>query len=212
VRTTRCSSGDADISGGRTQEAIAEELPGVRFPSANRCNLFRRRAPATCGLNPDVLESACSTIERTRLPHPISEETRYRLLKYLSEHPGVSQRELARELGVSVGKINYCLKALMEKGLLKIRNFRQSNRKSAYSYVLTPKGIEEKVSVTYAFLRYKLSEYAVLKSEIDTLMAEIKEIDASKSIRSVAGPADDRVRSIENGGVNERSPRGECYE
>jgi MarR family transcriptional regulator, temperature-dependent positive regulator of motility len=134
------------------------------------------------------------------------------LLKYLSEHPGVSQRELARELGVSVGKINYCLKALMEKGLLKIRNFRQSNRKSAYSYVLTPKGIEEKVSVTYAFLRYKLSEYAVLKSEIDTLMAEIKEIDASKSIRSVAGPADDRVRSIENGGVNERSPRGECYE
>ena len=104
----------------------------------------------------------------------LSEEVRYRLLKYLGEHPDASQRELARELGVSLGKVNYCLHALMEKGLVKARNFRNSQNKAAYAYVLTPKGLEEKIDVTYAFLRRKLLEYDTIAAEIERLSAEVE--------------------------------------
>ena len=105
--------------------------------------------------------------------HAISEEMRYQLLKYLHEHPDASQRQLARELGMSLGKANYCLRALMEKGLVKARNFKNSNNKSAYAYVLTPTGIEEKISVTYAFLRRKMLEYDHLQVEIERLTEEV---------------------------------------
>ena len=110
------------------------------------------------------------------MTHDISQEIRYRLLKYLSENPDATQRQLARDLGVSVGKVNYCLRALVEKGLLKVRNFRNARHKAAYAYLLTAQGIEEKVDVTYAFLRRKLSEYELLSKEIETLSAEVKEI------------------------------------
>lgn len=105
----------------------------------------------------------------------LTDETRYRLLRFLSEHPEASQRELAQELGVSVGKINYCLKALVNKGLLKIRNFRNSNNKLAYAYILTPHGIEEKADVTYRFLKRKIAEYDNLTKEIDRLTNEVRE-------------------------------------
>jgi len=104
----------------------------------------------------------------------LSEEVRYRLLKYLAEHPDASQRELARELGVSLGKVNYCLHALMEKGLVKARNFRNSQNKAAYAYVLTRKGLEEKIDVTYAFLRRKIAEYDTIAAEIERLSAEVE--------------------------------------
>jgi EPS-associated MarR family transcriptional regulator len=104
----------------------------------------------------------------------ISDDVRYRLLRYLSAHPEASQRELARELGVSVGKLNYCLHALMEKGLVKARNFKRSKNKSAYAYVLTPRGIEEKVEVTAAFLRRKLAEHELLVQEIASLRSEVR--------------------------------------
>ena len=107
------------------------------------------------------------------MAHVLSEEIRYRLLKYLDEHPDASQRQLARELGVSLGKANYCLRALMEKGLVKARNFKNNKQKSAYAYVLTPSGIEEKISVTYAFLRRKMLEYDHLQQEIARLTAEL---------------------------------------
>jgi EPS-associated MarR family transcriptional regulator len=107
------------------------------------------------------------------VPHAISEEIRYRLLKYLAEHPDASQRLLARELGISLGKANYCLRALMEKGLVKARNFTNSKNKSAYAYVLTPSGMEEKITVTYAFLRRKMIEYDGLHQEIERLTAEV---------------------------------------
>src|SRR5205807_1013414 len=94
--------------------------------------------------------------------HPISDEVRYRLLRYLDEHPHASQRELARDLGVSLGKINYCVHALVQKGWVKMQNFRKSQKKSSYVYILTPKGIEEKVNVTYSFLRRKIAEYEAL--------------------------------------------------
>ena len=107
------------------------------------------------------------------MEHPITDEVRYKLLKYLDEHPSASQRELARELGVSLGKVNYCLRALMDKGLLKARNFKNNTNKVAYAYVLTPRGIEEKVNVTRSFLSRKIAEYDALHEEIAALRAEM---------------------------------------
>ncbi len=110
-----------------------------------------------------------------------NQEIRYRLLKYLAEHPEATQRELAQELGVSLGKANYCLKALMAKGWVKVRNFRNSKKKAAYLYILTPKGIEEKVNVTSAFLRRKVAEYDLLSKEIERLTAEVRELDSTEA-------------------------------
>ena len=114
-----------------------------------------------------------SIVER-HVMHSVTDEVRYRLLRYLEEHPQASQRELALHLGVSVGKINYCLRALIEKGLVKMRNFRRSERKFAYSYVLTPKGIDEKVNVTVRFLQRKMAEYDALSEEIERLNREVR--------------------------------------
>jgi EPS-associated MarR family transcriptional regulator len=102
-----------------------------------------------------------------------TDETRYRLLKYLEEHPTSTQRQVAHALNVSIGKANYCLKALVEKGWVKVRNFRNSNNKSAYLYVLTPRGIEEKIDVTRAFLRRTRDEYDRLAKEIEHLADEV---------------------------------------
>ncbi len=108
------------------------------------------------------------------MSHSVSEEVRYRLLRYLESHPEASQRELAQHLGVSVGKINYCVRALIAKGLVKMRNFRNSEKKLAYAYVLTPKGIEEKVNVTALFLKLKLAEYDSIAAEIERLTRELE--------------------------------------
>jgi len=85
----------------------------------------------------------------------------------------VTQRELASELGVSLGKANYCLKALMDKGFIKARNFHNSNNKRAYLYKLTPTGIEAKARISVAFLRRKMDEYEHLKEEIEQLQTEV---------------------------------------
>jgi EPS-associated MarR family transcriptional regulator len=113
--------------------------------------------------------------------HPISDEVRYRLLRYLADHPDASQRELAEHLGVSVGKINYCIRALIAKGLVKMRNFRGSRKKLAYAYILTPQGIDEKVNVTAQFLKRKLAEYDSIAAEIDRLTRELADSRASES-------------------------------
>lgn len=105
-------------------------------------------------------------------------------MRYLDEHPHASQRELARELGVSVGKVNYCLRALIEKGSVKMRNFRKSSSKLTYAYILTPKGIEEKVSVTSAFLRRKMAEYEIISAEIERLSRELATDGASVEPRT----------------------------
>ena len=86
------------------------------------------------------------------------EEAHYRLLRLLDASPNLSQRELARELGVSLGKVNYCVNALIEKGWVKARNFRNSNNKLAYAYLLTPRGIEQKAAITVQFLHRKVAE------------------------------------------------------
>jgi EPS-associated MarR family transcriptional regulator len=113
------------------------------------------------------------------MQHNVSQEIRYRLLKYLTEHPEATQRQLAGELGISLGKVNYCLRALIQKGLVKAGNFRRSKDKSKYLYVLTPKGIEEKMDVTSSFLRRKMAEYDLLAREIENLTKEVRELSAN---------------------------------
>ena len=102
----------------------------------------------------------------------LADEVRYRLLRELDANPAASQRDLARLLGVSVGKLNYCLRALVDKGFVKVNNFRHSDNKLAYAYLLTRRGIEEKARVTVAFLQYKLTEYAQIERDIAELRAE----------------------------------------
>lgn len=102
------------------------------------------------------------------------EELHYKVLKVLQENPDLSQRELAREVGLSLGKTNYCLRALIEKGLIKANNFRNSQNKVAYAYVLTPSGIEERIQATAYFLKRKLAEYEALEKEIEQLRSEVK--------------------------------------
>ena len=103
------------------------------------------------------------------------EETHYKVLKILERNATISQRELADELDISLGKTNYCLKALVKKGLIKANNFKNNKNKIAYAYLLTPKGIEEKSSLTIEFLKRKRAEYELLKQEIESLNAEVNE-------------------------------------
>ncbi len=100
------------------------------------------------------------------------QDTHYRTLRLLQENPDLTQREIAKELGVSLGSVNYCLKALADKGLVKMRNFRASKNKLGYAYLLTPRGVKEKLALTEGFLNRKLKEYEALKVEIATLKAE----------------------------------------
>ncbi len=105
----------------------------------------------------------------------LDETTHYSLLKTLEENPGLSQRVLAKRLGVSLGKVNFCLNALVEKGSLKINNFRNNENKLAYAYLLTPRGVEEKTRITVEFLQMKMREYEKLKAEIEELHQEAKQ-------------------------------------
>ncbi len=98
--------------------------------------------------------------------------TGYSLLKNLEDNPALSQRDLAKRLGISLGKVNFCLNALVAKGFLKVNNFRNSDNKLAYAYLLTPHGIEEKARMTVAFLKYKTQEYEQLRAEIEELRRE----------------------------------------
>ena len=103
----------------------------------------------------------------------MDDQVRLQLLRELNEHPDLSQREIAQRLGLSLGKTNYCLRALIDKGWVKVNNFRNSQNKLAYAYVLTPSGMRAKASVTAAFLRRKQEEYARLEQEISELRAEV---------------------------------------
>jgi len=85
----------------------------------------------------------------------------------------VTQRELARHLGVSLGKVNYCLKALIDRGWVKANNFKNSNNKAAYAYLLTPRGIEQKAQITLRFFKQKMLEYEMLKRELEELEQEV---------------------------------------
>ena len=105
----------------------------------------------------------------------LDENTHYGLLKTLEEHPGLSQRDLAKRLGISLGKVNFCLNALVTKGSLKINNFRNNENKLAYAYLLTPRGVEEKARITVGFLKHKMQEYEQLRKEIEELKREAEQ-------------------------------------
>src|SRR5690349_10723074 len=103
-----------------------------------------------------------------------SDELRYRVLRVLEDHPDISQRDLSREIGISLGSTNYCLRALIERGLVKARNFRNQQNKSGYRYYLTPKGASEKAGMAMKFLAIKLREVEELRREIDRVRDEVR--------------------------------------
>ena len=105
----------------------------------------------------------------------LQEDTHFRVLALLERNPDISQRELAKELGISLGGVNYSLRALIEKGLLKAQNFSSSQKKLAYAYILTPKGLAEKSLLTARFLRRKMDEYEALKAEIESLQHALQD-------------------------------------
>ena len=112
------------------------------------------------------------------------DELQLRVLRALEANPELSQRQLAAELGVSLGGVNYALKALIERGFVKADNFRKSGNKVAYLYVLTPQGVAEKASLAGAFLGRKLAEYEVLRQEIEALKGEVGSGDSGAGARS----------------------------
>ena len=102
------------------------------------------------------------------------QQSKYQLLKSLEQDANLTQRQLSEELGISLGKVNYCLKSLIQKGFVKINNFKNSNHKLQYSYLLTPTGIEEKTKLTIEFLKVKTAEYEALKEEVERIKNEKK--------------------------------------
>ncbi|OGS75137.1 MAG: MarR family EPS-associated transcriptional regulator [Gallionellales bacterium GWA2_55_18] len=110
------------------------------------------------------------------------DNTSYGLLKTLENNPSLSQRDLAKHLGISLGKVNFCINALVEKGCLKVNNFRNSDNKLAYAYLLTPKGVEQKARMTVEFLQIKVQEYKRLRAEIEELQREATQKGLLESI------------------------------
>lgn len=116
----------------------------------------------------------------------IQDEAHFQILRQLHDNPQLSQRELGERVGISLGAVNYCLRALMEKGFVKAGNFSRSANKLGYAYVLTPAGLTEKSLLTVRFLRRKLEEYRALEQEIDALSRE------AESLQKV----DERLRNL----------------
>ena len=107
-------------------------------------------------------------------------DIRLDLLRKLESNPEYTQRELSKDMGVSLGKVNYCIKKLTEKGLIKLTNFTHNPNKMGYAYLLTPQGIEEKSRLTFSFLKRKVIEYEILKDEINELKLESEQIHTDK--------------------------------
>jgi len=117
----------------------------------------------------------CGSVPKELMPSrqsQLQEDTYFRVMRLLEANPDMTQRELAKELGVSVGGLNYCLKALIQKGWVKMQNFGQSKNKFGYVYLLTPAGVLEKAALTRQFLERKMVEYEALKREIEALTLE----------------------------------------
>ena len=119
-------------------------------------------------LNARLLSSIMPPMNNSKIPDNLS----YQVFKLLEQNPNISQRELAKMLGVSLGKTNYCLKALVAAGCVKAGNFAKSAHKTKYMYLLTPKGIKEKAAVTVRFLENKQRQYEQLRQEIESLKRE----------------------------------------
>ena len=110
----------------------------------------------------------------------MNEELRLKVLRILTERPAVTQRELAQDLGISLGKANFCIRALIEKGWVKVENFKRNPNKIGYAYVLTPNGLRAKARATLSFLKRKQDEYVELEREIAQLRAEAAALEAQR--------------------------------
>lgn len=121
----------------------------------------------------------------------MDKETHLNLLRKLEKNPDYTQRQLAVDMGVSLGKLNYCLKNLMASGWVKVNNFHNNPNKRSYGYLLTPSGMEEKARLTVQFLRRKVKEYDQLQEEIKQLMVELDETksDVKNGINKEEGGA-----------------------
>ena len=106
----------------------------------------------------------------------MQEDMRFRLLRLLDDSPEMSQRDLARAVGVSLGSVNFQLKALVDKGLVKLGNFSANSDKRRYAYILTPRGLATKASLTRRFLARKRAEYDALRAEIEALQSEMDDV------------------------------------
>ncbi|MEN9916934.1 MAG: hypothetical protein RLY40_866 [Pseudomonadota bacterium] len=115
----------------------------------------------------------------------MSSELQFRVLRLLEVNPRLTQRELSKSLGVSLGGVNYCLNALVAKGSVKIQNFKNNKNKWVYAYLLTPQGIREKTDLTGSFLRRKMQEYQTLKEEIEALSLEAHLDEALLKVSSI---------------------------
>ena len=128
------------------------------------CSVTRRAVAVAARLSPTPLSNTQSPEKH--------EDLQFRLLRLLEAHPDYSQRAIAQDLGISLGGVNYCLKALIGKGLVKVENFTASRHKLGYLHVLTPSGIAARAALTQRFLQRKLTEYAVISAEIEALQRE----------------------------------------
>ena len=117
----------------------------------------------------------------------LQEDTYFRVLKILSDNPQINQRELSRRLSLSLGGVNYSLKALIEKGFVKVQNFNASKSKLGYAYLLTSKGVVEKTALAYRFLLRKMREYEEMRSEIEVLKLDLLASDLLKDEAKQAG-------------------------
>jgi EPS-associated MarR family transcriptional regulator len=117
---------------------------------------------------------ACPNIYMTSRQARLQEDTYFRVLRMLQDNPDLTQRELAQKLGISVGGLNYSLKALIDRGLVKMKNFARSKNKFGYVYILTPSGMAAKAAITHRFLQRKMEEYEELKAEIEALQSEVE--------------------------------------
>jgi MarR family transcriptional regulator, temperature-dependent positive regulator of motility len=104
----------------------------------------------------------------------MNEDAHYRVLRVIEDSPKITQRKLAEKLGISLGKTNYCINAMVNQGWIKATNFKNGNRKIAHAYLLTPTGMGEKARMAVRFLRRKVEEYEALKLEIDELLADTR--------------------------------------
>ncbi len=122
----------------------------------------------------NFLTNRCSSSIVQIMNDQFEQEIRYKILRFLSVEPNISQRAMAGRLGISLGKTNYVLSELAEKGIIKMKRFKNAPKKSSYSYILTPRGLEQKAKITARFLKQKQAEYEEIRKQIKEITEELK--------------------------------------
>jgi EPS-associated MarR family transcriptional regulator len=148
------------------------KLPLRRLPTATRLGGSLSKHVILHSLIIKMSEESVSSYQAAG-----EEDRQFKVIRLLADYPDMSQRDLATHVGISLGSLNYCLKALMNKGFVKLENFQNSKHKFKYGYILTPSGIAHKVAITGRFLKRKMREYEALKVEIEGLESELGTAD-----------------------------------